>query len=404
MASIPFLSDADFNQNQIINIVLHKLSTAPASPVAGQVYYNTTDNTVYYWDGTAWVSTGGDITGVTAGSGLTGGGTTGNVTLAANVDTITIEISSNAIRIKDGGVSAAKLASDAVTTIKVLDKNITFQKIQDLATMTVIGRTAAGSGVASGIPILNESDLVSNSATALATQASIKAYVDGRIASIGILQGGYDASVSATNLPGSGATKKGDYWYVTVAGTVQSIVLNVGDVIVANQDAPTVTNANHYVFLESNRSQATTTVLGLVTLATNTEVQTGTDTNKVVTPASLASLTATETRAGLAEIATQTETNTGTDDARLVTPLKLTTFYNAKAGAYVANFGNGSATAIALTHNLGTVDVNVEVVKVSTGETVLVNVVRTSTTVVTLNFNTAPSTNQYRALIRKVVA
>jgi hypothetical protein len=401
MAAIQFASDIDLSQNQVINVVLHKLSAAPSSPVSGQIYFNTTDNTVYYWDGTAWVSIGGDITAVIAGSGLTGGATSGPATLAVNVDTITLEISSNVVRIKDGGVTAAKIGSDAVTTIKILDKNITFAKLQDIPTMTVIGRTAAGAGVPSAISILNESDMLSNSATSLATQASIKAYVDSRVASIGTLQGSLNAS-TATNFPSTGSTKKGDYWYVTVAGTVQGIVLNVGDVVVANQDAPTNTNANHFIFLESNRDQASTTVLGVIQLATAAEVQAGTDNQKAVTPATLAALTSTETRAGLIEIGTQTEVNTGTDDTRAVTPLKLTAFFNSKAQAYVTNVGNGVATAVAVTHNLGTVDVDVQVVRVSTGATILVDVVRTSTTVVTLNFNTAPATNAFRVLIRKV--
>lgn len=398
-----FLNDIDLNKNQIINVVLHKLSAAPASPVSGQIYYNSTDNTVYYWDGTSWVSIGGDITAVNAGSGLTGGGTSGAVTLAVNVDTITVEISSNIIRIKDGGVSASKLATDSVTTVKVVDKNITFAKLQDIATMTVIGRTAAGAGVPSQISILNESDFISNSASALATQASIKAYIDSRVASIGTLQGSLNATTS-TNFPSTGTSKKGDYWYVTVAGTIQGIVLNVGDVVIANQDAPTNTNPNHFIFLESNRDQASTTVLGVIQLATAAEVQTGTDNQKAVTPATLAALTATETRAGLIEIGTQTEINTGTDDTRAVTPLKLKAFYDSKSGSYVANVGNGAATAIAVTHNLGTLDVEVTVVRVSNGATVLVDVVRTSTTVTTLNFTVAPLTNQYRVLIRKVVA
>ena len=31
-------------------------ATAPASPVAGQCYYNTTSNQAFYWNGTAWVA------------------------------------------------------------------------------------------------------------------------------------------------------------------------------------------------------------------------------------------------------------------------------------------------------------------------------------------------------------
>ena len=77
-----------------------------------------------------------------------------------------------------GAITATELASNAVTTVKILDSNVTFAKIQDIATMKVIGRTSAGSGVSSEISILDEDTMSSNSATALATQQSIKAYVD----------------------------------------------------------------------------------------------------------------------------------------------------------------------------------------------------------------------------------
>lgn len=45
-----------------------------------------------------------------------------------------------------------------------------------------------------------------------------------------------------------------------------------------------------------------------------------------------------ETTAGIAEIATQTEVNTGTDDARIVSPLKAATRYLAKAGGTLTGF------------------------------------------------------------------
>ena len=70
---------------------------------------------------------------------------------------------------------------------------------------------------------------------------------------------------------------------------------------------------------------ATTSAFGTVQIATQTQVNTGSDTERPVTPATLAGRTATETRTGIAELATQAETDTGTDDARMVTPLKLAT-------------------------------------------------------------------------------
>ena len=68
---------------------------------------------------------------------------------------------------------------------------------------------------------------------------------------------------------------------------------------------------------------ASSATSGKVALATNAEVQAGTDASKAVTPAALAARTATESRTGLVELATQAEVNSGTDDARAVTAKKL---------------------------------------------------------------------------------
>ena len=64
---------------------------------------------------------------------------------------------------------------------------------------------------------------------------------------------------------------------------------------------------------------------GLTRIATQTDVNLGTEPFDYVTPETLNGKTALENRRGVAEIATQTETNTGTDDTRIVTPLKLAT-------------------------------------------------------------------------------
>lgn len=396
------LNTLDLTKNQIINVVLDKRTSEPTSPVEGQIYYNETLNKVYFYDGTSWIDVHNGVQTISNASngGVIIGGTSANPTISLNVDNSTLEISSNIVRIKDSGVTGTKLANDSVTSIKITDKNILFSKIQDIPTMTVIGRTAAGTGVSSAISIINTSDLSGASGTNLATAGSIKAYVDSQVAAIGSLQGSVDASTS-TNFPGSALTKKGDYWYVSVAGTIQGVLFNVGDVIIANIDNPTVTSANSYIFLETNRDQASTTVLGLVTLATNAEVQDGTNANKVVTPASLSSRTATETRTGIAEIATQAETNAGTDDTRIVTPLKLKTFFDNVVGGFAANIGNGVANSFIVTHNLNTLDVTTNLIEVSTGNQVITDISHTSVNSVTVNFFNAPTTNQYRIIIKK---
>lgn len=69
------------------------------------------------------------------------------------------------------------------------------------------------------------------------------------------------------------------------------------------------------------------------------------------------------------------------------------------ATKFAANVGNGVATSYAITHNLNSTDIEVEIVEVSSGETVYANIVRTSANVVTVSFATAPTTNQYRVII-----
>lgn len=79
---------------------------------------------------------------------------------------------------------------------------------------------------------------------------------------------------------------------------------------------------------------ATETLKGVAEIATQAEVDAGTDDERIVTPLKLAErlaeafgaiVSATETVEGVAELATQAEVNAGTDDQRIVTPLKLAT-------------------------------------------------------------------------------
>ncbi len=530
-------SHLDFEKtSQILNIKIQQVATLPTVWSGGLVYL-TTDNKVYYGNGTEWVpinSTAGLITGVNGGVGITVSTAGGVATVTFVPDGSTLEGASAAagaaIRIKDAGVTAVKLATDsvetakikdanvttakiadsnvttgkiadsnvttgkltdnAVTTIKVADKNITFAKIQDIPTMTVIGRVVAATGVSSAITVLTDLTAVIANHDSLVSAKAAKDYVDSVVGGLGNLEGAFNATTSINFPVGSGGTKKGDYWYVTVAGTVQGVVLNIGDVLIANKADASTTLSTDWIFLEVNRDQATTTALGVImiatdaealamsiatkaltpaslaavkasdaetqagsvtnkfitpaglnsrtatatrtgiaALATNAEVQAGSDAAKIVTsaglqskaatdgetqtgtstlrfvtPANLSARTATESRTGIAEIATQTEVNAGAIDTHIVTPLKLKTFWDANIGVYgrfVGNIGDGTATSIAVTHSLNTRDVQVEVWDNATFETIICDVIRTSVTVVTLSFASAPTSAQYRVFVTK---
>lgn len=114
-----FLSGIDLNKCELQNAVIQNLGTAPGSPAAGQVYFNSTvgDKSIYFYDGTSWIDVGGDLRSIIAGNAISVSGTR-DITVNVLYDDSSIgKNGSNQLYIKAGGVTNAMLVNSSLTVV-----------------------------------------------------------------------------------------------------------------------------------------------------------------------------------------------------------------------------------------------------------------------------------------------
>ena len=106
---------------------------------------------------------------------------------AGAVDDSTTALDGNTparIIVKNEGITATQLDTDAVTTVKVQNNAITLAKMATQADQTVLGNVSGGAAVPTAIPIVDNagilinSDSLGTSDTKGATQGNIKVYAD----------------------------------------------------------------------------------------------------------------------------------------------------------------------------------------------------------------------------------
>ena len=240
----------------------------------------------------------------------------------------------------------------------------------------------------------------------LAQDAATKNYVDAAVVGLLEFKGGFNATTGAIdgggNLTTGGsrvAISVGDFYVVTTAGDFYgdaSEPLAIGDQVICKEDAAVGTSViGDWVTVQANIDIATATTVGLASFPTAGGL--------TITAPGAVSL---DTQAGVSGTygavtkslqitADDKGIITGIADADIAIPsTQITDFCTAVETCvgtglnYAASIGDGVATTIAVTHGLGTKDVIVQLYDLATDETIYCDVVRTSTTIVTITTTT----------------
>lgn len=250
---------------------------------------------------------------------------------------------------------------------------------------------------------LNSVSKVINLATPSATgDAATKGYVDSLVEGLAWKDACRVATQSNTNLSAPGAT-------------IDGITMASGDrVLVRAQTAP----AENGIYVWNGAAAVMTRALDCSTFPeleqAITTVEEGTSAgtsyrqdqiNGTIGSSSISWQTfgvsapsASTTTAGVMRIATQAEVNTGTDATIAVTPSTLAT-WSGRVKKFAVSIGDGSATSYTVTHNLNSLDVAVTVFANSTGDEVITDVTHATVNTLTVVFASAPASNAYRVVV-----
>lgn len=231
--AIPFLSDIKLNGNQIKELVVdHKSGSQPTTGYHGQLIFRSDQNKVYLNTSTntsspSWLDiTSGDITSVAvnAGEGLevesgSASASTGDFSvtlglaatvagdglsyssgvLAVGVDDSTIELSGDAVRVKDNGITLDKLAHQTANT--------------------VIKMNGSGVPTAGTIATANIADDAVTGAKIGADELDSEHYKDGSVDNVHLANSSITINGSAISLGGSVTTPNTDTLQTIAAAT-----------------------------------------------------------------------------------------------------------------------------------------------------------------------------------------
>ena len=427
-----FVTNIDLNKNELLNARIQNLSSAPSNPVLGQIYYDSTANTMFYYNGLAspngpWISMSGsteviqDVIGsaIVGGVGLTStyndtAGTTtidldntavtaGSYGSTTKIPTFTVDAQGRLTAAGEANVATnLSVAGDTGTdTVNLLTDTLTVAGGEgiDVAvtnnTVTISGEDASTTN--KGIASFSSSDF-----TVTAGEVSLNKdpviTLSGDVTGTGTMTNLGDVTITTTVAPNSvalGTDTTGDY-VQNIQGTTNEVTVSPtsgegSTVTIGLPDDVTITN-NLNVGGNLN-------VAGTINSVNTTQVNIVD--NKI-------NLNTDFTGTPTADAGIRVERGTGadvevlwneTDDRWTLT--NNGTNYHAVARKYAVDLANpDTLTALVVTHNLGSDDVTVQVFETA-GLKALVetDVERTSANTITLRFATAPASGAYRVVI-----
>lgn len=152
-----FLVSIDLNKNELLNARIQNLGSAPSSPVSGQIYYNSQDNIMYFWNGTEWISTSGSLEVIqdAIGSYIEGGvGLTKSYNDSTGVTTIDLD---------DTAVSAGDYGSDTKVPTFTVDSQGRLTNAGEVDLIIPLDTQTTGDYVATIVGTANEVTVSPNS-------------------------------------------------------------------------------------------------------------------------------------------------------------------------------------------------------------------------------------------------
>ena len=244
-----------------------------------------------------------------------------------------------------------------------------------------------------------------------AQDAATKQYVDDSVVGGLVYQGGYNASTNSPALSGASnlALTKGWVYTVTVAGTFIGTAVEIGDVIIVEDDIAANSNppVTDFTIVQRNVDLATNTVAGIASFPTANGFATMTggaailSAGAAVTSLGSASETVTITTDAFGKVTAATEQNIAIATSQ-VTGFDAAVDVLIEATQFKANIGNGSATSYVVNHALNTRDVIVQIYDNTTYETVQCKVIRTDVNNVTISTAAAASNAGLRVVIQSL--